>query len=197
MGTVEFMGSAQQGKMETKKRQLHLKLKASNLPTGDAMRKSDPFLVIFQRNKSGAFHYLARTEVISNSLNPVWEELHIDVENLIPSEQPEKRREVILRLEIMDDDGEGKVDPLVTGVYRLDQLMLAKQNSRELALQDGKDASERHGKARIEVTTCHFGDQSELVGSGSDEPVMNGSNESILRLSTESDGILPRQFSEL
>ena len=77
--------------------------------------------------------------------------------------------------------------------------MLAKQNSRELALQDGNDASERHGKARIEVTTCHIGDQSELVGSGSDEQVMNGSNESVFlrRLSTESDGTLPRQFSEL
>merc|ERR1712032_935967 len=119
----ELMGSKQQGEMETKKRQLHLKLKASNLPSGDAMSKSDPFLVIFQRNKSGAFHYLARTEVISNTLNPVWEELHINVEDLIPSEQPEKRREVILRFEIMDDDGEGKVDPLVAGVYRLDQLV--------------------------------------------------------------------------
>ena len=79
------------------------------------------------------------------------------------------------------------------------EQMLAKQNSRELALQDGNDASERHGKARIEVTTCHIGDQNELVGSGSDEQVMNGSNESVFlrRLSTESDGTLPRQFSEL
>ena len=119
----------------------------------------------------------------------------------------------------MDDDGEGKVDPLVTGVYRLDQLvciplslgcvylsffeqMLAKQNSRELALQEGNDGekrSERHGKARIEVITCHFGDQSELEGGGSDESVMKGSNKSILfsSFSTESDDTLPRQFSEL
>ena len=51
-----------------------------------------------QKNKSGAFHYLARTEVKTNTLNPVWEELHIDVEKLFPSELPEKRREVILRL---------------------------------------------------------------------------------------------------
>ena len=34
--------------METKKKQLRLKLKALNLPSGDAMAKSDPFLVIFQ-----------------------------------------------------------------------------------------------------------------------------------------------------
>ena len=78
------------------------------------------------------------------------------------------------------------------------EQMLAKNNSRELALQDGSDASERHGKARIEVTTCHFGDQSELAGSASDEPVMKGSNESVFlrRLSEESDS-LPRHFSEL
>ena len=116
----------------------------------------------------------------------------------------------------MDDDGEGKVDPLVTGVYRLDQLvrilylslvlpplfeqMLANKNSRELSLQDGSDASEKHGKARIEVTTCDFEDRSELAGSGSDELTMKGSNESILlrKLSEESDhGTLPRHVSEL
>ena len=50
-----------------------------------------------QKNQSGAFHYLVRTEVKSNTLNPEWEELVIDVENLFPSELPEKRREVILR----------------------------------------------------------------------------------------------------
>ena len=33
----------------------------------------------------------------SNTLNPEWEELVIDVENLFPSELPEKRRDVILR----------------------------------------------------------------------------------------------------
>ena len=79
--------------------------------------------------------------------------------------------------------------------------MLANKNSRELSLQDGSDGSERHVKARIEVTTCHFGDQSELEGSGSDESFMRGSNESFValrRLSEESDhGTLPRHFSEL
>ena len=115
----------------------------------------------------------------------------------------------------MDDDGEGMVDPLVTGVYRLDQLvcilcvllpplfeqMLAKQNSRELALHDGSDASERHAKARIEVLTCKFDDQSEVVAaSGSDESIMRGSSEflPLRRLSEESDhGTLPRHVSEL
>ena len=93
-----------------------------------------------QITKSGAFHYLARTEVIRNTLNPEWNILEIDVDHLYPPEQPEKKRESILRfeiismsfrfekcyncrLEVMDDDGEGKVDPLVAGVYRLDQLV--------------------------------------------------------------------------
>ena len=113
----------------------------------------------------------------------------------------------------MDDDGEGKVDPLVTGIYRLDQLvcivfnpqiliskqMLAKNTSKQLALQHEKDAGKRHEKAKIEVTTCHFGDENELHGAGSDEPLVNGSNESIIMrgFSTESDSTLPRQYSEL
>ena len=118
-----------------------------------------------------------------------------------------------LRLEIMDDDGEGKVDPLVTGIYRLDQLvciffnqqiliseqMLAKNNSKQLALQHEKDAGKRHEKAKIEVTTCHFGDENEPHGAGSDEHLVNGSNESIIMrgYSTESDSTLPRHYSEL
>ena len=113
----------------------------------------------------------------------------------------------------MDDDGEGKVDPLVTGIYRLDQLvciffnlqiliseqMLAKNTSKQLALQHEKDAGKRHEKAKIEVTTCHFGDENEIPGAGSDEHLVNGSNESIIMrgFSTESDSTLPRHYSEL
>ena len=95
------------------------------------------------------------------------------------------------------------VSPILASLLPpLFEQMLAKQNSRELALQEGNDGekrSERHGKARIEVITCHFGDQSELEGGGSDESVMKGSNKSILfsSFSTESDDTLPRQFSEL
>ena len=78
--------------------------------------------------------------MIRNTLNPEWNILEIDVDHIYPPEQPEKKRESILRfeiismsfrfencyncrLEVMDDDGEGKVDPLVAGVYRLDQLV--------------------------------------------------------------------------
>ena len=80
-------------------------------------------------------------------------------------------------------------------------MLAATKNSRELALQDGSDASERHAKARIQVIKCDFGDQKEVVaGSGSDESVMRGSSESFVlrRLSEESDhGTLPRHVSEL
>ena len=76
--------------------------------------------------------------------------------------------------------------------------MLAKNNSRELALQDGSDGSKKHAKAKIEVITCHFGDESELVGSGSDELVIKGSNESVfLRSPSGESDSLPRHFSEL
>ena len=78
------------------------------------------------------------------------------------------------------------------------EQMLANKNSRELSLQDGSDAGERHGKSRIEVLTCDFSDQSEPVGSGSDESVMKGSDEHVFlrRLSEEQD-TLPRYVSEL
>ena len=77
--------------------------------------------------------------------------------------------------------------------------MLAKNNSKQLALQHEKDAGKMHEKAKIEVTACHFGDENEIPGAGSDEHLVNGSNESIIMrgYSTESDSTLPRHYSEL
>ena len=82
--------------------------------------------------------------------------------------------------------------------------MLAMESSRELALQDGRDASKRHEKAAITVTKCCFVNQSDPppppAAAGSDEPIMNGSNESVFMtrgMSTESNVTLPRQSSNL
>ena len=74
-------------------------------------------------------------------------------------------------------------------------MLAATKNSRELALQDGSDASERHAKAKIQVIKCEV-----VAGSGSDESTMRGSSEflPLRRLSEESDhGTLPRHVSEL
>ena len=80
--------------------------------------------------------------MIKDNLDPRWRELRVGASQL-----PMRRsREIIIRytfapmqlfhlhlctcnlfsyerLEIHDDDGEGKADPLVRGVYRLDQLV--------------------------------------------------------------------------
>ena len=39
--------------------------------------------------------------MIRNTLNPEWNILEIDVDHLYPPEQPEKKRESILRFEII------------------------------------------------------------------------------------------------
>ena len=75
---------------------LSLGLGAKNLPSVDKLSKSDPFIVIFkvlfvveylhswyvQETPSGAFHFLKRTEVKKDDLNPVWEDIKITEKEL-------------------------------------------------------------------------------------------------------------------
>ncbi|KAL5566191.1 hypothetical protein UlMin_029355 [Ulmus minor] len=52
--------------------QLELSFSASNLIDRDITSKSDPMVVVFSKKKDSKLEELGRTEVILNSLNPVW-----------------------------------------------------------------------------------------------------------------------------
>ncbi|XP_011627387.1 protein BONZAI 1 isoform X1 [Amborella trichopoda] len=52
--------------------QLEISLSASNLLDLDVFSKSDPMAVIFSKRKDGTFEEVGRTEVLLNTLNPVW-----------------------------------------------------------------------------------------------------------------------------
>ncbi|MQL79368.1 hypothetical protein Taro_011810 [Colocasia esculenta] len=49
-----------------------LSLSASNLRDRDVLSKSDPMAIIYSRKRDGSLEEIGRTEVILNSLNPVW-----------------------------------------------------------------------------------------------------------------------------
>ncbi|KAG9446526.1 hypothetical protein H6P81_012654 [Aristolochia fimbriata] len=57
--------------------QIELSLSASNLRDRDVLSKSDPMAVIYAKRRDGTLDELARTEVVLNSLNPVWFTKHI------------------------------------------------------------------------------------------------------------------------
>ncbi|VVA12788.1 PREDICTED: BONZAI [Prunus dulcis] len=52
--------------------QLELTISASNLLDLDVTSKSDPMLIVYAKKSDGKLEELGRTEVILNSLNPVW-----------------------------------------------------------------------------------------------------------------------------
>lgn len=52
--------------------QIELSLSASNLRDRDVLSKSDPMAVVYTKSKDGALEELGRTEVVLNSLNPMW-----------------------------------------------------------------------------------------------------------------------------
>ncbi|XP_057868895.1 protein BONZAI 1 isoform X2 [Cryptomeria japonica] len=52
--------------------QLELSLSASNLRDRDFLSKSDPMAVVYMKKQDGSLEELGRTEVILNSLDPVW-----------------------------------------------------------------------------------------------------------------------------
>lgn len=52
--------------------QLELSLSASNLRDRDVLSKSDPMAVVYTKKQDGSLEELGRTEVILNSLDPLW-----------------------------------------------------------------------------------------------------------------------------
>ncbi|KAK9278515.1 hypothetical protein L1049_028082 [Liquidambar formosana] len=51
---------------------IELSLSASHLRDRDVLSKSDPMAVVYTKGRDGALEELGRTEVVLNSLNPVW-----------------------------------------------------------------------------------------------------------------------------
>uniref|UniRef100_A0A8C6YFI8 Copine 8 n=1 Tax=Naja naja TaxID=35670 RepID=A0A8C6YFI8_NAJNA len=55
---------------------------ANKLDKKDFFGKSDPFLVFFRSNEDGSFTICHKTEVIKNTLNPVWQAFKISIRAL-------------------------------------------------------------------------------------------------------------------
>ncbi|KAI4343543.1 hypothetical protein L6164_010880 [Bauhinia variegata] len=52
--------------------QIELSFSASGLRNREVLSKSDPMMVLYARGKEGALEEIGRTEVVLNSLNPMW-----------------------------------------------------------------------------------------------------------------------------
>ncbi|XP_007906414.1 copine-8 isoform X2 [Callorhinchus milii] len=78
---------------------------ANKLDKKDFFGKSDPFLVFFRSNEDGTFTICHKTEVVKNTLNPVWQAFSIPVRALCNGDFDRT-----IKMEVYDWDRDGSHD---------------------------------------------------------------------------------------
>uniref|UniRef100_H0VDC4 Copine-8 n=1 Tax=Cavia porcellus TaxID=10141 RepID=H0VDC4_CAVPO len=78
---------------------------ANKLDKKDFFGKSDPFLVFYRSNEDGSFTICHRTEVVKNTLNPVWQAFKISVRALCNGDYDRT-----IKVEVYDWDRDGSHD---------------------------------------------------------------------------------------
>ncbi|XP_025030222.1 copine-8, partial [Python bivittatus] len=78
---------------------------ANKLDKKDFFGKSDPFLVFFRSNEDGSFTICHKTEVIKNTLNPVWQAFKISIRALCNGDYDRT-----IKVEVYDWDRDGSHD---------------------------------------------------------------------------------------
>ncbi|XP_028265624.1 copine-9 isoform X4 [Parambassis ranga] len=82
-----------------------MQLCANKLDKKDFFGKSDPFLVFYRSNEDGTFTICHKTEVIKNTLNPVWQPFTIPVRALCNGDYDRT-----VKVEVYDWDRDGSHD---------------------------------------------------------------------------------------
>ncbi|XP_068197482.1 copine-9-like [Antennarius striatus] len=82
-----------------------MQLCANKLDKKDFFGKSDPFLVFFRSNEDGTFTICHKTEVIKNTLNPVWQPFTIPVRALCNGDYDRT-----VKIDVYDWDRDGSHD---------------------------------------------------------------------------------------
>ncbi|XP_073862002.1 copine-8 isoform X7 [Macaca fascicularis] len=78
---------------------------ANKLDKKDFFGKSDPFLVFYRSNEDGSFTICHKTEVVKNTLNPVWQAFKISVRALCNGDYDRT-----IKVEVYDWDRDGSHD---------------------------------------------------------------------------------------
>ncbi|CAM4610963.1 copine-5 isoform X1 [Lepidochelys kempii] len=78
---------------------------ANKLDKKDFFGKSDPFMVFFRSNEDGSFTICHKTEVVKNTLNPVWQAFSIPVRALCNGDYDRT-----IKVEVYDWDRDGSHD---------------------------------------------------------------------------------------
>ncbi|KAG8142787.1 hypothetical protein E2320_005981 [Naja naja] len=106
IGWVHLLEAAEKDKSREKVHEAVLmQFCANKLDKKDFFGKSDPFLVFFRSNEDGSFTICHKTEVIKNTLNPVWQAFKISIRALCNGDYDRT-----IKIEVYDWDRDGSHD---------------------------------------------------------------------------------------
>ncbi|CAL4112498.1 unnamed protein product [Meganyctiphanes norvegica] len=127
---------------------LTLNLIGNNLDKKDFMGKSDPFLIFYRTNQNGTHTSVHKTEVIKNTLNPVWKPVVIKVGDLSSSvnSTPASSSEELIKIECYDWDGDGSNDFIGECYTSFKQLLQEGGTSKTYPLINSKKKKKKSYK---------------------------------------------------
>ncbi|XP_068010250.1 copine-9 isoform X1 [Melanerpes formicivorus] len=126
-----------------------MQLCANKLDKKDFFGKSDPFLVFYRSNEDGTFTICHKTEVVKNTLNPVWQPFTIPVRALCNGDYDRT-----VKIDVYDWDRDGSHDFI--GEFATSYRELSRAQSQFTVYEVGQwaRAEDRNGGPR----TPHAGD---------------------------------------
>lgn len=118
--------------------QVELNFRATDLKDTDLIGKSDPCLVVYQRDDDNdEWKETGRTENIKNNLNPNWQE------TLVVNHKPGRGQ---VKFQIFDLDMITKADPMGEFITSMDQVLSAPGKEVMCRLRDPKGKKVKEGK---------------------------------------------------
>ena len=115
---------------------VQLFLACKKLKDLDVMSKSDPMVMVYEKNQKGTFQEIGRTERKNNNLNPIFDK------NILINFYFEKTQH--LQFKVIDDDGQGSFDLIGSFDTTMGKIMGSKNQTLIGDLKvDGK--SEKRG----------------------------------------------------
>ncbi|XP_067929315.1 copine-8-like isoform X2 [Watersipora subatra] len=126
---------------------LNIKLRGTKLDKKDTFGKSDPFLVFSKVNEDQSYTAVHKTEVIKNTLDPVWREISVSVSALCNGDVNRS-----LKVQCFDWDSDGSHDLIGEFLTNVAELSVA---NRTFELKNSKKAHKKKYTNSGTITVDH------------------------------------------
>ncbi|NXK03006.1 CPNE9 protein, partial [Herpetotheres cachinnans] len=133
-----------------------MQLCANKLDKKDFFGKSDPFLVFYRSNEDGTFTICHKTEVVKNTLNPVWQPFTIPVRALCNGDYDRT-----VKIDVYDWDRDGSHDFI--GEFATSYRELSRAQSQFTVLNPRKKCKKKKYVNSGTVTLLSFSVESEFT----------------------------------